>query len=584
MANLQNTTLSDTGFLKLPVGATGTRPTASTGQMRFNSDTGLVEFYNATLTSWINAPSEGIIASGGNTTYDMDVDGTTYRVHVFTSTGSSTFSVSRGGEVEYLIVAGGGGGSGNYYDDGAGGGGGGLITGTTTVTPQDYTITVGAGQGRTSGGGTGGNSAAFGLTANGGGGGAGHRGAGAAGGSGGGGGGWYGGAIPGRDYSGGAATQPGSASGGYGHAGGGIPGGSTLSSTYPYSGGGGGAGGPGLKPEPGGGGNSGEGGRGLAVDIGGYFVYYAGGGGGVRSKPGGWGGGATASYGRGGTAAEEGVPNTGGGGGGGRNYTGETGLPSGGGSGIVIVRYPLRQENPTGSDGRVLSDGMILNLDMANPAVWDGSSSVIRDGNGHGPDGWIGTSVTPRYPRTHRSAFQWPHASTDSAAAQIEFAHRKEFNYNYQNWCYIIWLRQLNDDNGGWAQFFIKGNDGGNRRPGVWFYSGATSRFHLTWRASGQSQQSVDTASDFLDPINTWYHITIQSRNSIMGAWRNGIADGNTITIADRNFNTQPLHIGYRGDYRSLGMEIGSFRVFNRSFTDAEIQSDYEATRWRYGV
>lgn len=43
-----------------------------------------------------------------------------YRIHTFTSTG--TFTCTKAGEVEYLVVAGGGGGGGAY---GAGGGAGG---------------------------------------------------------------------------------------------------------------------------------------------------------------------------------------------------------------------------------------------------------------------------------------------------------------------------------------------------------------------------------------------------------------------------------------------------------------------------
>jgi hypothetical protein len=34
MASLKNTTINDTGFLKLPVGSTAQRPTVATGQTR----------------------------------------------------------------------------------------------------------------------------------------------------------------------------------------------------------------------------------------------------------------------------------------------------------------------------------------------------------------------------------------------------------------------------------------------------------------------------------------------------------------------------------------------------------------------
>jgi hypothetical protein len=253
MAILKNTTVTNSDSLRLPVGGTAARPTPAQGQTRFNSNLGQIETYDTVLASWQNAGPPSVTATGGNAVYDIVTEGTPYRVHVFRSTGNSTFTVTRPGRVEYLIVAGGGGGSGNVYDDGAGGGAGGLITGVITVTPQAYTVAVGAGGPFQEGaGGLGGNTVAFGLTALGGGGGAGHRSsAPSGGGSGGGGGGSF--LNDGLNVEGGPAAQPGSASGGFGNNGGrgGIN--NTLQGGgYPQSGGGGGAGAPGSSP-PGGG-------------------------------------------------------------------------------------------------------------------------------------------------------------------------------------------------------------------------------------------------------------------------------------------------------------------------------------------
>ena len=52
MASLKNTTINDTGYLRLPVGTTAQRPTPSAGMMRFNSSTGKVEYY--TGSAWTN--------------------------------------------------------------------------------------------------------------------------------------------------------------------------------------------------------------------------------------------------------------------------------------------------------------------------------------------------------------------------------------------------------------------------------------------------------------------------------------------------------------------------------------------------
>lgn len=68
-----------------------------------------------------------------------------YRIHTFTTVGSSTFSTVNYGQtlsVEYLVVAGGGGAGGEIA---GGGGAGGYLSGTLTIPSSSQTITVGGG-------------------------------------------------------------------------------------------------------------------------------------------------------------------------------------------------------------------------------------------------------------------------------------------------------------------------------------------------------------------------------------------------------------------------------------------------------
>jgi hypothetical protein len=251
----------------------------------------------------------GIIqASGGNAT--NEVDG--YRIHLFTNSATAgSFIVTGSGPIEVLIVAGGGGGG---YDVGGGGGAGGLVyIDGYPVHASNYTVTVGGGGpgGTASGSATGQNGAdsAFGpLVAIGGGGGGNHSGgSGANGGAGGGGAGY---------------STPGDP--GCGIAGQGNDGGAKLSGDVTRTGsGGGGAGGVGDAGVLNRSGST-TGGVGLAYSISGTNVTYATGGRGAGDD---W------------TGPAAGAANTGNGGdGAGSPNTGKAG-----GSGIVIVRYPLPQ-------------------------------------------------------------------------------------------------------------------------------------------------------------------------------------------------------------------------------------------------
>lgn len=60
--------------VKLPVGDTGTRPTGTTGYIRFNTDTSVIEFYNGTM--WVPVMNQirdqQITPDGANTDYTLD--------------------------------------------------------------------------------------------------------------------------------------------------------------------------------------------------------------------------------------------------------------------------------------------------------------------------------------------------------------------------------------------------------------------------------------------------------------------------------------------------------------------------------
>jgi hypothetical protein len=325
MAQLKNTTINDTGFLQLPQGTTEQRPaSAQNGQMRFNTTFNTVEWYDGNYSTWFPVGVISPIATGGATT-NITQSGINYRVHTFTSVGTSTFTVTRGGLVEYLIVGGGGGGA-----DVGGGGSGGVLQGQILLDPQAYSIVVGAGTGNagdnTGPGDSGGPSFAFNLVAAGGGGaGAGFTQAqGIPGGSGGGG---------GRNPAGDLWALGGPGIPGQGFQGGhGVP----WHTADWEAGGGGGAGSYGRVSIAGDWG--GDGGPGVNSRITGTLQTYGGGGGSgsnsIRGR-GGLGGGGSGRVNADGTNYN-GVANTGGGGGGG--WTGDCGA---GGSGIVVVRYRI---------------------------------------------------------------------------------------------------------------------------------------------------------------------------------------------------------------------------------------------------
>jgi hypothetical protein len=340
---------ASTTLLRLIAGLWSPSTQAAISTLAFSLNSGN---FDTGSTFTLYGISNGVKATGGTLTVAGG-----YAYHTFTSTGSFLPSQKITG-AEVLAVAGGGGGGSRM--GGGGGAGGALYASTQTFNAGTlYTALIGAGGagGAATNSGSfpgtqGGNSQISNLNAVGGGfGSLGNSASATDGGNGGSGG-------------GGGSKNSSSTAGGSPTSGQGNAGGSSFAEAYSPSGGGGGAGAVGGNATATAGGNGGAGSTnyttwhsitGTGV-LSGSLYYIAGGGGGVRFATaattggiGGGGAGATQNPSNpfNGTAGVAGTANTGGGGGGGGQSGVDTSpqyqaLAGGaGGSGLIIVRYPL---------------------------------------------------------------------------------------------------------------------------------------------------------------------------------------------------------------------------------------------------
>lgn len=304
------------------------RNTSAINQISFKNGSYVNHLPSSTFTIYGIECAKNPYAEGGDKVYSTG----THWVHEFYNSG--LFVPRQNLTADYLVVAGGGGvvngdvmgggGAGGLRSTVTATGGGGSLESPLSLTAQAYTVTVGAGGSLSAGS----NSVFSTITSLGGGVGQTFQTNGGAGGSGG-----------GAGIAGGFGTR----TGGAGTANQGYAGGDTVrfpddQTVRQGSGGGGGAGGAGaINTSPSNYGTGGAGGAGVAISISGSSVTYAGGGGawgGTVGGAGGAGGGGNGYGGVGLVAGANGTANTGGGAGGGR-------LVSYGGSGIVIVRYPI---------------------------------------------------------------------------------------------------------------------------------------------------------------------------------------------------------------------------------------------------
>lgn len=530
---------------------------------------------------------------------------TLYKLHVFTTVGSDSFSIldaGSDGQVEVLVVAGGGGGG---MDMGGGGGGGGVIYTTYVVKPGELIpVTVGAGgqggpQGsggyRTDGTGpqpsahqftisatNGGNSVFGNLTAIGGGyGGSSYfdytpnLGIGASGGSGGGTSGYSNGTVK--------AGQAGTAGQGYrGGQGGGQ---------Y-YSGGGGGAGGIGTDStaQP-------NGGPGRLCSILGVDLYWGGGGGGSsytlatggNGGIGGGGGGALgtttggAGYnngqaGYGGSPASwantrggAGGANTGGGGGGGSHYN-ATNLGGEGGSGIVVVRYPL--ERPLFIESLPVTSGLVMNLDIGSPYSYPGGGTFIYDLTGNGFNGTMINS--PTYSSNNLGYLEF-NGSNNNVRVDKPFPNISG-QISMEIWVYF---NNLSTN----PSLLHKGSHYTMQIYSAGSYSYADSSNYSYANYGNRSVSGLGTTGVWRQLM-----ITKDTSNNVRLYMNGTLVDTRaTFGSALTQTNTTLWLAGYSDTDSTptgsvLNGRISIARIYNRQLSDTEVLQNFNANRSRYGI
>lgn len=569
------------------------------------------------------SPWHPVDATGGIESI-ITVSGITYRLHVFTAIGSNTLTINDSGSdgiVEYLVVGGGGGGG---MDMGGGGGGGSVRSGRyNTRSGEIISITVGAGglgapggsERRSDGSGpnpgghqftvsatNGGNSVFGPYTAIGGGyGGSSYfdytpnSGVGASGASGGG----------TSGYSNGSTKLGAQGTAGQGFRGG--QGGGQY-----YSGGGGGAGGQGADStgQP-------NGGPGRLNNILGYDLYWGGGGGGAAYSlstggnggiGGGGGGGvgvttggAGLNPGQGGgggspnsqtnTRGGNGGANTGGGGGGGSHYN-ATNSGGDGGSGIVVVRYPISAPL---SPLEPVTSGIVLHLDANNINSYSGSGTTWNDLSGVMGNVNIQNRTTDWTFATSPEGVRGVYNATNRSANNSPGINVPTNNgFNKAAGTIDVWLRPL-DSTGGYG-IFVNSDGSTNTNASNWFWVGGWDSNTLLYFRQGNASTCCNdlTISRFTETYfitNKWNNFTF-SWNVSTGSARiyvNGLLYASTTSIPTNVPNTNPTTTGQlfnghtRGDNMQFKGYCSTYRIYNRQLSDAEILQNYDFSKQLHG-
>ena len=225
---------------------------------------------------------------------------------------------------------------------------------------------------------------------------------------------------------------------------------------------------------------------------------------------------------------------------------------------------------------RIVTNGLVLNLDAARQNSYAGSGTTWKDLSGNGNNGTLvngvgyngsnGGSLSFDGTNDHASI---PHSSSLSFSSALTIS---------------IWF--YSGTVGAGAYLYLKGRtDIDNYNPFIF------SNGYYVWTGVNGRAQYTNPANYILD--NTWYNLTVSHTSGITpNIYKNAtlstshtFIEGNGTYALGTNNDAVGINADIpRGTIDIFNGRMSSLQAYNRALSAAEISQNFQALRGRYGV
>jgi len=230
-------------------------------------------------------------------------------------------------------------------------------------------------------------------------------------------------------------------------------------------------------------------------------------------------------------------------------------------------------------NSNIVTDGLVLCLDAANPRSYPGSGST-----------WYDVSISKRIGSINAATF------VDSNGGIIDFdgtnsyvdISNVRFSITSNNISVELWIYQdaivTNSDFGDQVNLFELPASQPIGSVSCFFFPLRGESIHFRYqRETNQAQVSPSANQE----INTWHHYVGTSDSNYISLYKDGELVGSNpssyefTALSTSNNNAR---LGETGVYnKHYNGKMSGVRVYNRALTASEIQQNYNATRGRYG-
>ena len=224
--------------------------------------------------------------------------------------------------------------------------------------------------------------------------------------------------------------------------------------------------------------------------------------------------------------------------------------------------------NATNGTPSIVTNGLVLHLDAANPRSYPRSGTTWTDLSGNGNNGTL----------TNGPTFNSGNGGSIVFDGVNDYSSFGGFNLSGQNITVNIWIYPtiLN-------QFKTPITNQ--------IFNGTTTGFAIQqrtnntfWMVIGIWGVSSDGIQLIPFNINEWICLTMTYGNGIISAYKNGILFGSTSSTRIFVPGNLIIGAGQRGISEPFNGRISNCSIYNRALSEIEVQQNYNALKNRFGL
>ena len=224
----------------------------------------------------------------------------------------------------------------------------------------------------------------------------------------------------------------------------------------------------------------------------------------------------------------------------------------------------------------IVTNGLVLCLDAANPKSYPGSGTTWTDLSGNGNTGTLTNGPTYSSANGESIVFDGVNDFIDCGFSS---------SVRSSNVSYEVWIRFSVSQQ---SKSIISLHKDGTGGCSIGLHDNFPNRIKFHTNTIGANNGNGILGTNQLND-NIWHHIvgTYNSSNSTMMLYVDGILDrtlvGPTTPIypSDRNLN---IGRWTGGGTQNFNGNISNAKIYNRALSAAEIQQNFNALRGRYGI